>query len=88
MRNLEPEIRLYEDLRALDGGAEGLDVILSILKVAGQVLPQDGEVYLEIDPCHPSILPDHLESLSHKFVLKQVYKDYMDKPRFICLTKL
>lgn len=88
LMNLEPEITLYEDLRALDGGAEGLDTILAILKVAGQVLPQGGEVFLEVDPCHSTILPDHLDTLPVKFVLKQVYKDYRDKDRFICLSKL
>ena len=32
-----PEISLYEDLRALDGGADGLDVILPIIQLADKV---------------------------------------------------
>lgn len=34
---LAPEICLYEDLRALDGGPQGLDVILPIIKLADKV---------------------------------------------------
>jgi hypothetical protein len=33
-----PEISLYEDLRALDGGADGLEVILPILQLADKVM--------------------------------------------------
>merc|ERR1712107_670237 len=34
LANLEPEIHVYEDLRALDGGAEGMDVILQVVELA------------------------------------------------------
>merc|ERR1712059_68094 len=52
LMDLAPEISLYEDLRALDGGAEGLDVILPILDLAGKCLVDGGRVLLEVDPCH------------------------------------
>lgn len=37
LASVAPEISLYEDLRALDGGADGLDVILPILQLADKV---------------------------------------------------
>ncbi len=39
LQRAAPEILLYEDLRALDGGSDGLDVILPILNLADKVLP-------------------------------------------------
>ncbi len=37
LQRAAPEILLYEDLRALDGGPDGLDVVLPILKLADKV---------------------------------------------------
>ena len=84
---LAPEITLYEDLRALDGGAEGLDVILDILRLAGRVLDPGGQVYLEVDPCHPYLLPPHLPTLHHPFIISEVLKDFAGKERFLVLKK-
>jgi methylase of polypeptide subunit release factors len=38
LQRAAPEILLYEDLRALDGGPDGLDVILPILNLADKVV--------------------------------------------------
>jgi len=84
---LAPEISLYEDLRALDGGAEGLDVILPLIELAGVKLSSGGLVILEVDPCHPHILPPKLESLHTRFVVDRVVEDFRDKERFIVLRK-
>jgi release factor glutamine methyltransferase len=37
LQRAAPEILLYEDLRALDGGSDGLDLILPILNLADKV---------------------------------------------------
>ena len=87
LSNLEPEISLYEDLRALDGGARGLDVILDILKLADMMLVPDGLVYLEVDPCHPHILPEQLIKQCIPFKIIKVIKDFQDKERFLVLSK-
>ena len=87
MSNLEPEISLYEDLRALDGGAQGLDVILDILKLANRVLEPGGLVYLEVDPCHPVILPDQLIKQSIPFKVLETIKDFTGKDRFMILGR-
>lgn len=84
---LEPEISLYEDLRALDGGAKGLDVILPIIELAGEKLPKGGLLMLEVDPCHPHLLPTKLESLDTSMVVDRVVEDFTGKERFMVLRK-
>jgi len=83
LSQLEPEIHAYEDLRALDGGAEGLDVILPILNLAAKLLKanKDAFVALEVDPCHPYILPNKLV----EFDAAETIKDFNDKDRFMVL---
>jgi len=88
LTQLAPEISLYEDLRALDGGAEGLDVILDILELAGGCLADGGSVVLEVDPCHPYILPPKLQNLSSKFDIQRVVPDIHNKERFLVLVKV
>jgi len=85
LANLAPEIYLYEDMRALDGGAEGLDVILAILDVAKCQLAVEGYLLLEVDPCHPHILPSKLEATD--FIIEKTVKDHQGKDRFLVLQK-
>ena len=85
--SLAPEIYVYEDLRALDGGAEGLDVILNILRFALKYVKPDGLIFLEVDPCHPHILPLHLEKQALPFKIVKVLKDFQDKERFLILSR-
>ena len=87
LAKLAPQIFLYEDLRALDGGAEGLDVILAILELANTRLRSDGRVLLEVDPCHPHILPEKLENKNSKFYVEKTIKDFAGKDRFMVLKK-
>jgi release factor glutamine methyltransferase len=83
LAKLAPEIHVYEDLRALDGGPEGLDVILPILDLAGHVLSEGGLVALEVDPCHPLLLPPKLDT----FCITETLKDFRDKERFLVLRR-
>jgi len=85
--SLDPEISIYEDLRALDGGAEGLDVIISILRLAVKYLIPGGNLFLEVDPCHPHILPDQLIKQGLPFTLKETIQDFRGKDRFLILEK-
>lgn len=85
---LQKEITLYEDLRALDGGSHGLDVILPILKFASHRLVDGGHIALEVDPCHPLILPDEIAKCPEiNLKLKSVHTDLHDKDRFIIFEK-
>lgn len=87
LMDLAPEISLYEDLRALDGGAEGLDVILDIVRLAERVLVPEGKIVLEVDPCHHAILPQHLIDLNLTFSITEVLKDFNGKDRFLVLSR-
>lgn len=89
LRNLEPEISLYEDLRALDGGHDGLDVIRDVLKFAADKLRVKGMLWLEVDPSHPKLIASYLEDkpeLNLKYVAN--YKDMFERERFVEITKV
>lgn len=85
---LEPEIKIYEDLRALDGGKDGLNVIRILLKLAGEYLENNGHLWLEVDSRHPEIIEKLIETqpeLGLKFVSS--YKDIFQKNRFVEIIK-
>ncbi|TRY62687.1 hypothetical protein TCAL_07290 [Tigriopus californicus] len=85
---LQREITLYEDLRALDGGRHGLDVILPILKFASNHLVQGGHICMEVDPCHPLILPEEMDKCPDiNLRIKSVHPDLYGKERFIIFQK-
>lgn len=90
LKVLQEEISLYEDLRALDGGPDGLDVIKCILKLASKKLCLQGHLWLEVDPSHPPLiqayLKEHMKLLSLKFVAS--YKDMFEKDRFVEIMKI
>ncbi|XP_053652243.2 MTRF1L release factor glutamine methyltransferase isoform X2 [Cherax quadricarinatus] len=86
--NVQPEIKIYEDMRALDGGKDGLDVIKAILIHSHRLLLDKHSVILEVDPCHRYLIPVWLEkqpSLKVKFT--EVFKDFNGKDRFIKFVK-
>lgn len=85
---LAPEITVFEDLRALHGGNFGLDVILDIVKLSRKILKPGGKIYLEVDPCHPHLLPPKLGQLPQPhFSLQSVHKDFNEKDRFVTLVR-
>lgn len=89
MKVLQPEISLYEDLRALDGGPDGLDTIKVILTFAADNLQPQGHLWLEIDPTQPKLIETYIEeqreALNMKFVSS--YKDMFGKERFVEIMK-
>ena len=87
LTQLEPEIRVFEDLRALDGGSQGLDTIESILRCSEKFLTSSGCLFLEVDPCHPYLIPSFLEKSCQRLKILSVHKDFCDKERFIVLQK-
>ena len=50
IQRLEPEVALYEPVRSLDGGADGLDAYREISELIGQLLSPSGRVVFEIGP--------------------------------------
>ncbi|CAL7941771.1 unnamed protein product [Xylocopa violacea] len=86
---LNPEIKLYEDLRALDGGDDGLKVIKPLLKYAATALKPGGRLFLEVDTTHP----EYIQFFTTKYpVLKlqyeHTYKDFCNNDRFVEVLKL
>ncbi|XP_021517755.1 MTRF1L release factor glutamine methyltransferase isoform X1 [Meriones unguiculatus] len=88
MEQLAPEICSYEDLAALDGGEEGMDVITHILTLAPQLLNASGSIFLEVDPRHPELVSSWLQSRPDLYLsLVAVRKDFCGRPRFLHVQK-
>ncbi|XP_043263260.1 MTRF1L release factor glutamine methyltransferase [Colletes gigas] len=86
---LSPEIKIYEDLRALDGGDDGLKIIKPLLKYASTVLKTGGHLFLEVDSTHP----EYIEFFTKKYsTLKLKYehtcKDFCNNDRFVEILKM
>lgn len=93
LAQLDSQITLYEDLRALDGGKDGLLIIENIIMLSNLILKPNCCLFLEIDPCHNFLLPRLLEDINkaprngYIMVLKSISKDFQGKDRFAILEK-
>lgn len=87
---LQDEVRLHEDIRALDGGNDGLDIVKQILIVAKRVLNRSSplrEIWMEVNDNHPLILQEMFsqEDIQSTFGIKciGITQDMFGKYRFI-----
>lgn len=88
MASLDAEILCYEDLGALDGGADGMRVIKTVLALAPSLLKDSGSVFLEVDPRHPDMVENWLQAHPDLLLtLRAVHKDFCGKPRFLHIQK-
>ncbi|XP_051061057.1 MTRF1L release factor glutamine methyltransferase isoform X2 [Phodopus roborovskii] len=88
MGQLAPEICSYEDLVALDGGEEGMDIITHILTLAPRLLNASGSIFLEVDTRHPELVSSWLQSRPDLHLsLVAVRKDFCGRPRFLHVQK-
>ncbi|XP_006270372.1 MTRF1L release factor glutamine methyltransferase [Alligator mississippiensis] len=88
MAHLAAEILRYEHLDALDGGNDGMRVIKRILELAPYILKNYGSVFLEVDPRHPEMVENWLQSRPDLFLsLCATHKDFCGKPRFLHIQK-
>lgn len=80
----------YEDLRALDGGADGLNIIKSILQLASKKLKINGSLWLEVDSEHPPMISSYIETNQDTLNLKYVasYQDLFKKDRFVEIVRI
>jgi len=86
--NLPDEIKVYEDLRAVDGGKHGLDVIEPLLMCASKYLKPKSCIFLEVDPCHVYLVPQMIKEFNiAKLSLSQTIKDFRGVDRFLVLYK-
>lgn len=58
LASLDPEVRLHEDSVALDGGVDGLDIVLQLVRAAPALLRKGGprELWMEVAEHHPAML--------------------------------
>ncbi|XP_025042792.1 MTRF1L release factor glutamine methyltransferase isoform X4 [Pelodiscus sinensis] len=88
MAHLAEEILSYEDLDALDGGNDGMRVIKKILALAPFILKDLGSVFLEVDPRHPEMVENWLQSHPElSLSISATHKDFCGKPRFLHIQK-
>lgn len=86
---MQPEIYLFEDIRALDGGPDGLKFIEILLKLAAKYLEKSGVLWMEVDSRHPELIQKMIENNHDKWGLKfcSSYKDIFQKERFVEIMK-
>ncbi|KAL8212314.1 UNVERIFIED_CONTAM: HemK methyltransferase member 1 [Gekko kuhli] len=88
MSHLAPEILRYEDLGALEGGYDGMNIIKEILNLAPYILKDFGSIFLEVDPRHPEMVNNWLQSHPHlSLFVSATHKDFCGKPRFLHIQK-
>lgn len=63
IQNLDPEIKDYEPLIALQGGEQGTDLNLRLLNDATNLLKSGGAIILEIDPAQQETLKEAARDL-------------------------
>ncbi|XP_065158230.1 MTRF1L release factor glutamine methyltransferase isoform X1 [Atheta coriaria] len=87
MKDLQPEILLYEDVEALDGGADGLDVVKQIFTLASRHLNPSGSLFLEVDLSHPRLIRDLLADGGEDLTLLATHEDLAGETRFVQIIK-
>jgi len=88
--NLPDEIKVYEDLRAVDGGKHGLDVIEPLLSCASKFLKPNRCMFLEVDPCHAYLIPQVIKDKSvvyQNLSVSSTIKDFNGNDRFVVIRK-
>jgi release factor glutamine methyltransferase len=93
MAGLQPEVRLFEDERALCGGEDGLDVVREIVQKGPGLLRKGSknirEIWMEVSHSHPhrivSQVRDPDGELRHVYSLAEALRDLTGKDRFVRL---
>ncbi|XP_063709878.1 MTRF1L release factor glutamine methyltransferase [Culicoides brevitarsis] len=87
LQRLEDDVKLYEDMRALDGGGDGLNVVNNILKVAEKYLRKDGSLWLETHFRHPVMLRERFKGKTDGLAYEKTVNDLFGKERFVKFVK-
>lgn len=79
----------FSDIRALEAGPEGMNVINILLKLSAKFLKPEGNLWLETDPRHPEIIKKITENNYDEWKLKFIssYCDIFKKDRFVEVEK-
>jgi len=81
-KNLEPCVRDYEPQLALDGGADGMDLIRPLVEQAARVLKPGGELFIEIGYDQGEAVFQCLENAGFQNV--RITKDLAGLDRIVC----
>ncbi|KAF5274884.1 hypothetical protein FQA39_LY07066 [Lamprigera yunnana] len=85
---LQPEIQLYEDPDAFDGGEDGLILIKSILRACSRLLNFEGKLFMEVDSNHPMLIKLWLSNNKElNLNLIRTHKDFNNKERYVEIIK-
>jgi release factor glutamine methyltransferase len=80
-RELDSSVRDYEPLSALDGGADGLDLIRRLVRQAADLLRPGGGLFLEIGYDQGSAVSDGLKTAGFSRV--NITEDYAGNDRIV-----
>lgn len=83
---LEPGVKFFEPVLALDGGNDGFDCYRRILSDSGLYLKDTGSLFFEIGFDQKEQMED-LAASSNGFTLEEVVKDYGGRDRVAVLNK-
>lgn len=81
-KNLESCVRDHEPQLALDGGEEGMDLIIPLVEQAASVLKSGGGLFLEIGYDQGQAVFQCLENAGFEKI--RVIQDYADLDRIVC----
>jgi len=84
IKTLQPEIKYWEPVAALDGGLDGLDFYRELIPAATRFLKDDGVIMLELGYGQSSTVADMFESSGYAQV--EIIKDYAGIERIIKAT--
>jgi len=87
MPGLAPEIRTWEPITALEGGADGILYYRRIIAAAGDYLKSGGSILLELGDAMGEAVA-RLFADAGGFEPAQVYRDYAGKERVIAAAKI
>ena len=79
INQLMPEISQYEPKSALDGGADGLEIIKKIILVANGLLKYNGTIFMEIGDGQK----EAVQSFAKRYFSIDFKNDLSDKPRVL-----
>ena len=86
IKDLQPEIRDWEPLNALDGGRDGLGYYREIVPAARQILNDTGILMLELGDGYAQSLKEMFENSGYSSI--EILKDYSGKERIIIAEPL
>ena len=81
IEELEPEVKFYDPIIALDGGKDGLDAYKKILLGLGQKVKNDSIIIFEIGFDQASKVSNLMKKANIMNI--KIVKDYGNNPRFI-----